>query len=174
VSAQHSRLLVALANILILAGIAYLGVRAFIGQPVVSSEQPPSNFNPINYDIPMSSGRKSSEREHAVSWQQLDRPERVPVVAARPGRPLPKPTPQTMASRYTLIMTNYDAANADASTVILNGPTGTKIVGVGDTFDGYEVKSIVISGEGETRQAEVTIISNGRENTISYRRSKTK
>ncbi len=173
-SADQSRLLVALANVLILMGIALFGVRAFIGRPAVPSEQPPSNFNPINFDIPMSSGRKSSEREHAITWQQLDRPERVPIVAAKAGRPLPKPTPQTMASRYTLIMTNYDADNADASTVILSGPTGTKIVGVGDTFDGYEVKSIEISGQGDSREAVVTISSQGRENKIRYRRGTTK
>jgi hypothetical protein len=174
VSAQHYRLLIALANFLILAGIALLGVHAFTGSAKVSSEQPPSNFNPINFDIPMSSGRKSSEREHAIIWLQLDRSERAPVVAKRPGRPLAQPTPQDLGSRYTLIMTNYDAGNPKSSTVILNGPTGTKIVAVGDSFDGYEVKSISISGKGDNREAEVTIISQGRAHTIRYRRSKTK
>jgi hypothetical protein len=168
VSAQSTRLLIAVTNLLIVALIALLGVRSFRGGATDPAEVPPTNFNPLEYDIPMSTGGQSSEREHRVTWLQFDRPEKV-VITPVASLKLPPPRPQDLSDRYSLVMANYDPANESASSVILKGPSGPKALGVGDKIDGFTIKSIKVAGRGDTRVASVTIINRGRETTIQLK-----
>ena len=92
-SAQRSRILIVTANLAIIVVIALLGVRSFMGSSPDPAEVPPENFNPLQYDIPIRIGGQSSEREHAVTWLQFDRPEKV-VIAPRVGRKLPRLGPR--------------------------------------------------------------------------------
>ena len=90
-STNHYRALIALANVLLVLAISYVGFRTFVGRPTPPDEEPPKNFNPLNYEIQNDVAKRSSISEHRITWAMLDRPlevREVPrVEQAAPVRP---------------------------------------------------------------------------------------
>jgi hypothetical protein len=171
-SPEGQRGLIALGNITLVGLIGLLGYRTFRGGETPASEAPPATFSPLRYDIKSEGGQRSSVDQHAVTWQELDRP-LPPVTPVQPIETAPVVnTPQDLSRIYTLKMASYNPTDpARSSFVVQGGPNAAeRCLGIGDNFDGYEVKEIVVEGEGDGRQAMVTVENSGRRETIRLTR----
>jgi hypothetical protein len=173
-STNQLRALLSLVNVALIAMIALLGVRTFRGSPPGPGESPPADFNPILYQVQSEGGQHSSVDEHRVTWQQLDRPlppppPPTPVQQAPTG----PPTPQDLSRLYTLVMASFNPSDPALSSFIIQGRDGQqRSFSVGDSFDGYQVMEIDINGDGDAREAVVTVQSGtGTRDTIRLRRA---
>ncbi len=171
-SAQLYRGGVVAANLLCVAGIALLGVRAFRGSPADPAEALPTDFNPTRYEVRSEGQGKSSINEHATTWVELDRPLPPP-----PPPPTPPPEPERITlsdleARYVVVMASQNEKNPKLSSVIVQprGGGNPVVLGVEDPFDGYTVKSVVVKGQGEEREAVVTFDQGGQQRTIRLTR----
>lgn len=167
------RALIALANVLLVAFIGLLGFRTFKGGATPSNEAPPAEFSPLRYDIKSEGGQRSSVDQHAVSWQELDRPLPPPAPVAAIEQPTGPVTPQDLSRIYTLKMASYNPDDPSRSSfVVQGGPANSeRCLGIGDSFDGYDVVEIIVEGEGDQRRAVVTVENAGRRETITLVRS---
>ena len=173
-SAAHYRALIALANFLLLGAITLVGIRSFRGATPAANEMPPNNFSPLQFEIPYNTGPRTSIREYMVIWQQLDRP-KPRVIRSAPVNTPQQPRVTDLSGRYSLVMANYSPQDPKSSTVILQGPGPQVTLAVGDKLaDGYEVKSIIVRGRGDSREAVVTVTRSGKEQKISLKRSQSK
>jgi hypothetical protein len=165
--------LLAVVNVALVGAIFALGVRTFRGVEPGPSEKPPADFDPRMYEIKQDGGPRSSVDEHRVTWLQLDRaaPPPPPSAAVDVG-PTGPPTPQDLSRLYTLVMASFNERAPDLSTFIIQGRDGTqRTFSIGDSFDGYRVMDIKIEGDGEAREAIVTVQSTGgTRDTIRLRR----
>ncbi|MCW8141295.1 MAG: hypothetical protein KIT58_20525 [Planctomycetota bacterium] len=171
-SASHYRLGLALLNVALVGAIGALGVRTFRGVPAPSAETPPADFSPVRYEIQSEGGQRSSVDEHRVTWQALDKP-LPPVMPTQPVELAPsQPTPQDLSRNYTLVMASFNERDTALSSFIIQGRDGNqRTFSKGDSFDGYEVLDIRVQGDGEEREAIVTLESrSGARDTIRLRR----
>jgi hypothetical protein len=167
------RALLALANVVLVALIALLGARTFVGTAAPANESPPVDFDPLKYEIKNEGGQRSSVDEHAPTWQELDRPLPPPPPPTQVDvGPPPAPTPQDLSRLYTLVMASFNERDPSLSSMIIQGRDGAqRTYAVGDSFDGYQVVDIRIQGDGDTREAIVTLqSSSGARETIPLRR----
>ncbi len=159
-STTQLRAALSVANILLVAAIAWLGVRTFKGAPPAANQTPPADFNPVNYEIRSEGGQRSSVDEHRVTWQELDKPlpPPPPVMPVETG-PV-QPTAQDLTRLYTLVMASFNERDPELSSFIIQGRDGSqRTFSTGDSFDGYVVVDIRVEGEGDTREAIVTVES---------------
>lgn len=172
-SSTQVRALLAVANVLLVGAIFALGVATFRGSAPGPGQNPPADFDPRLYEIKQDGGPRSSVDEHSVTWQELDRalPPPPPTTAVDVG-PTGPPTPQDLSRLYTLVMASYNERAPDLSSFIIQGRDGNqRTFSIGDSFDGYRVVDIKIEGDGDGREAIVTVQSNaGARDTIRLRR----
>lgn len=170
-STNHYRALIALANVLLVLAISYVGFRTFVGRPTPPDEEPPKNFNPLNYEIQNDVAKRSSISEHRITWAMLDRPLEVREVPRVEQAAPVRPPVQDLTNLYSLVMANDNRQEPSKSSVILEDRRNQQqiTVRVDQTFDGYQVKSISVRGNGQAREAVVTVLSNSKEHTISLR-----
>lgn len=173
VSTNQYRGLLVLANVALVAGITVLGVRTFKGVAPHPAETPPEDFSPVRYEIASEGGQRSSVGEHQVTWQELDRPlpPPAPITPVDLG-PAADPTPQDLSRNYRLLMASYNERDRELSSFIVQGRDNVqKTFAINDTFDGYKVIDITVEGQGDTREAVVTVESrSGARDTIRLRR----
>lgn len=173
VTTNQYRGLLVLANVALVAAIAVLGLRTFRGVALAPSESPPEDFSPVRYEIASSGGQRSSVGEHRITWTELDRPlpPPAPITPVELG-PAPEPTPQDLSRNYTLLMASYNERDRELSSFIVQGRDNVqKTFAINDTFDGYKVIDIIVEGQGDTREAVVTVESrSGARDTIRLRR----
>jgi len=169
---QYRSMLV-LANVALVAGIAVLGFRTFRGVEAPPSEVPPEDFSAVRYEITSNGGQRSSVDEHRITWTELDRPlpPPAPITPVDIG-PASDPTPQDLSRNYTLLMASYNERDRELSSFIVQGRDNVqKTFAIHDTFDGYKVIDIKVEGQGDTREAVVTVESrSGTRDTIRLRR----
>ncbi len=165
------RALLAVVNLALVGALGWLGWRTVAGGPVPPHEVLPASFDPIRYDIPSDAGPRSSISEHQVTWAQLDRPA-PPPVAVQPVAPPPTIVqPQDLSGLYSLLMVSVNEASTDLSSFAVQGRDGQqKTLYVGESFDGFTVLEVAILGEGDQREAVVTLEAAGRRETIRLKR----
>lgn len=172
VSTSQYRALLVLVNVALVAAIAVLGVRTFRGVAPPAAETPPADFSPVRYEIASEGGQRSSINEHQITWVELDRPlpPPAPITPVEIG-PV-DPTPQDLSRNYTLLMASYNERDRELSSFIVQGRDNVqKTFAINDTFDGYKVIDIKVEGQGDTREAVVTVESrSGSRDTIRLRR----
>ncbi|MCO5171184.1 MAG: hypothetical protein M9894_33180 [Planctomycetes bacterium] len=171
-SASHYRAILVLVNVGLVAAMAALGVRTFRGVPAPPSETPPADFSPVRYEIRSEGGHRSSVDEHRVTWQALDKP-LPPAMPSQPVELAPaQPTPQDLSRNYTLVMASFNERDPALSSFIIQGRDGNqRTFSQGDSFDGYEVLDIRVQGDGDEREAVVTLESrSGARDTIRLRK----
>lgn len=170
---QQYRLLVALANLLLLAAIGWVGYRVFVGGP---SEPMPKAFQPTQYQIQSEGQARNGVQQHQIVWREIDRaappPAPVQPVAPVPERPT---TPTDLSTIYELVMCSFDPDTPEHSSCVLRDRRGSadgpqRMVGVGDSLDGYKVLEIVVTGDADNRVAEVTVDDRGKPSKITLRR----
>lgn len=169
---QHYRLLVALANLLLLGAIGWVGFRVFVGGPGESIPK----VQPTQYQIQSEGQARNGVQQHQIVWREIDRaappPAPVQPVAPVPDRPS---TPTDLSSIYELVMCSFDPDSPELSSCVLRDRRGAadgpqRMVGVGDNLDGYKVLEIVVSGDADNRVAEVTVDDRGKPSKITLRR----
>ena len=69
-----------------------------------------------------------------------------------------------------VIVWYLDTSAVDGQSDRLMGLAEVGALGVGDKFDGYEIRSIKVTGKGEGTVASVTILNRGRETIIQLKR----
>lgn len=164
----HYRTALCVLNVVLVAAIVWLGVRTWTGVAPPSNELPPADFNPVNYEIRSEGGQRAAVDEHRVTWQELDQPLPPPPpsqpVEIRPSQP----TPQDLSRQYTLVMASFNEPDPALSSFTIQGRDGSqRTFSHGDSFDGYVVIDIRVQGEGDTREAIVTVEGGGgRRDTI--------
>lgn len=171
-STNHYRAALCVLNLGLVVAIAALGLRTWRGAPSPPSETPPADFRPIMYEIRSEGGMRSSVEEHRVTWQELDKP-LPPPPPMMPTEAAPtQPTPQDLTRLYTLVMASYNARNPELSSFIIQGRDGVqRTFCKGDSFDGYVVVDIQVQGDGDSREAIVTVESRtGGRDTIRLQR----
>lgn len=158
----HYRAALSALNVVLVLGIAGLGWRTFKGAPLPANETPPADFNPVNYEIRSEGGQRSSVDEHRVTWQEMDKPLPPPPPMTPVSTGPAQPTPQDLTRLYTLVMASFNERDPELSSFIIQGRDGSqRTFSKGDSFDGYVVVDIRVQGEGDTREAIVTVESRG-------------
>lgn len=161
-STNHYRAALCVVNVGLVVAIAALGLRTWTGAPSPANETPPADFKPVMYEIRSEGGMRSSVDEHRVTWLELDKPlpPPPPVTPASTG-PV-QPTVQDLTRLYTLVMASYNEPDPDLSSFTIQGRDGQqRTFSKGDSFDGYVVVDIQVQGDGDGREAIVTVESRG-------------
>lgn len=171
---QRYRLLVALANLLLLGAIGWVGFRIFMGGP---AESMPKGFQPTQYQIQSEGQARNGLQQHQIVWREIDRaaPPPAPVQPTGPAVPERPSSPTDLSTIYELVMCSFDPNTPERSSCVLRDRRGSpdgpqRMVGVGDDLDGYRVLEINITGDNENRVAEVTVDDRGKPSKITLRR----
>ena len=87
--------------------------------------------------------------------------------------PPPPPRATDLVKRFTLVMANMDV-EGNRSTVVLRDSASGKTVtlGIGDVFEGFRVLTIGVRGRGESREAEVTLLTKDGQRAIRLTRAR--
>lgn len=173
---QRYRLLISLANLALLLGIAFVGYRIFVAGAPAAGEAMPKGFKPTQLAIQSEGQARSTVQQHEIVWREIDRPKAAPApVTAAPEIPAQPFSPRDLSTIYELVMCSFDPAAPTRSSCVLRDRRGPqdgpqRMVGVGDDLDGYKVLEIAISGDKDNRVAEVTVDDRGTPSKISLRR----
>lgn len=170
-STQQYRLLLVVANFVLLAAIGWLAYRTAVPAPRPAAEQLPKTFDPTPYEIKTQVNKPDPLTAYQVIAQQLDRPDRPKQTRIEtPVDTGPKP-PAVIPQNYTLVAAAYDPADPSRSSAILKDKRQQNhTIFVGSTFEGYNVRQIEVRGKGLQRVAIVTLDLRGKQHTVELKR----
>jgi hypothetical protein len=149
VNGAQLRMILALSNLAVVTGIGVLAFRIVKGVPFPESETPSETFDPVNYQVPETSGPASSIGEYRVAWLQLDRAKPKPVVAPPPKPVAPPPQVIGLASRYRLVTVfPHPSGDVARNTAIVEerGSRAQTMVKPGGKLSSFVIDRIEASG----------------------------
>ena len=158
------RALIALANLLIVSSIFYVGFRTFVGGS--GGVTPPKDFDPSEYKVEVTHVKRSEIAQHQVVWDELDpAPPPPPAPVATPNNRPQVNSPQDLSTVYQLLAVGQDVL------IVQRRGGSQETYAMGDVMEGgYTIEDISFSGEGDSRVAVVTVQTRGGSSTIRLTR----
>lgn len=157
------RALIALANLLLVGAIGWVGFRTFVGGSGVPE---PKAFDPTEFQVQVTNVQGSEIGQHQVTWNELDpAPPPPPPSNNQPAQQAQVTNPQDLSTIYQLMAVGKD-------TFIVQRRGGAQeTYGMGDVMEGgYAIENIAFTGEGDDRIAVVTVKTRGGSSTIRLSR----